>query len=233
MSEISRQEFQRRRQALVEQMQPGSAALIFAAPEVTRSADSEYPYRQNSDFWYFTGFNEPEAVLVLIKSDDTHNHSVLFNRVRDLTAEIWFGRRLGQDAAPEKLGVDRALAFSEINQQLYQLLNGLDVVYHAQGEYAYADEIVNSALEKLRKGSRQNLTAPATMIDWRPVVHEMRLFKSPEEIAVLRRAGEITAMAHTRAMENAVRECSSTIWKAKFTTNLTATVRAIRPITPL
>ncbi|MFQ3384752.1 Xaa-Pro aminopeptidase [Escherichia coli] len=76
MSEISRQEFQRRRQALVEQMQPGSAALIFAAPEVTRSADSEYPYRQNSDFWYFTGFNEPEAVLVLIKSDDTHNHSV-------------------------------------------------------------------------------------------------------------------------------------------------------------
>ena len=201
MSDISRQEFQRRRQALVEQMQPGSAALIFAAPEVTRSADSEYPYRQNSDFWYFTGFNEPEAVLVLIKSDDTHNHSVLFNRVRDLTAEIWFGRRLGQDAAPEKLGVDRALAFSEINQQLYQLLNGLDVVYHAQGEYAYADEIVNSALEKLRKGSRQNLTAPATMIDWRPMVHEMRLFKSPEEIAVLRRAGEITALAHTRAME--------------------------------
>ena len=145
MSEISQQEFQRRRQALLAQMQPASAALIFAAPEVTRSADSEYPYRQNSDFWYFTGFNEPEAVLVLIKSDDTHNHSVLFNRVRDLTAEIWFGRRLGQDAAPEKLGVDRALAFSEINQQLYQLLNGLDEVYHAQGEYAYADEIVNSA----------------------------------------------------------------------------------------
>mgnify|MGYP000635799595 CR=1 FL=1 len=57
----------------------------FAAPEVTRSADSEYPYRQNSDFWYFTGFNEPEAVLVLIKSNDTHNHSVIFNRVRDLT----------------------------------------------------------------------------------------------------------------------------------------------------
>ena len=65
MSEISQQEFQRRRQALLAQMQPGSAALIFAAPEATRSADSEYPYRQSSDFWYFTGFNEPEAVLVL------------------------------------------------------------------------------------------------------------------------------------------------------------------------
>ena len=198
---ISSQEYSRRRQALLAKMQPGSAALIFAAPEVTRSADSEYPYRQSSDFWYFTGFNEPEAVLVLIKSNDTHNHSVIFNRVRDLTAEIWFGRRLGQEAAPEKLGVDRALAYSEINQQLYQLLNGLDVLYHAQGEYAYADDIVFTALDKLRKGSRQNLSAPATLTDWRPMVHEMRLFKSEEELNVMRRAGEISALAHTRAME--------------------------------
>jgi len=198
---MNQHEFLRRRQALLAKMAPASAALIFAAPEVTRSADSEYPYRQNSDFWYFTGFNEPEAVLVLIKSDETHNHSVLFNRLRDKTAEIWFGRRLGQEAAPEKLGVDRALAFSEIGEQLHQLLNGLDVVYHAQGEYAYADSIVFSALDKLRRGSRQNLTAPATLTDWRPWVHEQRLFKSEEEIIALRRAGEITALAHTRAME--------------------------------
>ena len=198
---MTQSEFLRRRQALLAQMASASAALIFSAPEATRSADSEYPYRQNSDFWYFTGFNEPEAVLVLIKSDDTHNHSVLFNRLRDKTAEIWFGRRLGQEAAPEKLGVDRALAFSEIDEQLYQLLNGLDVVYHAQGEYPYADTILFTALDKLRKGSRQNLTAPASITDWRPIVHEMRLFKSPEEIDVLRRAGEISALAHTRAMQ--------------------------------
>ena len=198
---MTQQEFLRRRHALLAKMAPASAALIFAAPEATRSADTEYPYRQNSDFWYFTGFNEPEAVLVLIKSDDTHNHSVLFNRVRDKTAEIWFGRRLGQEAAPEKLGVDRALAFDEIGEQLHLLLNGLDVVYHAQGEYAYADSIVFAALEKLRRGSRQNLTAPATLTDWRPWVHEMRLFKSPEELAVMRRAGEISALAHTRAMQ--------------------------------
>lgn len=198
---MTQSEFLRRRQALLAQMAPASAALIFSAPEATRSADSEYPYRQNSDFWYFTGFNEPEAVLVLIKSDDTHNHSVLFNRLRDKTAEIWFGRRLGQEAAPGKLGVDRALAFSEINEQLYQLLNGLDVVYHAQGEYSYADEILFTALNTLRKGSRQNLTAPLSITDWRPLVHEMRLFKSPEEIDILRRAGEISALAHTRAMQ--------------------------------
>ncbi|MDT8850624.1 Xaa-Pro aminopeptidase [Pantoea dispersa] len=193
--------FRQRRQALIARMAPGSAALIFAAPEVTRSNDTEYPFRQNSDFWYFTGFNEPQALLVLIKSDDNHNHSVLFNRVRDLTAEIWFGRRLGQEAAPAKLGVDRALPWDAIDEQLHQLLNGLDVVYHAQGEYAEADTLVFSALEKLRRGFRQNLSAPATLTDWRPWVHEMRLFKSEDEIAILRRAGKISALAHTRAMQ--------------------------------
>lgn len=81
------------------------------------------------------------------------------------------------------------------------LLNRLDVIYHAQGQYAYADNIVFAALEKLRHGFRKNLRAPATLTDWRPWLHEMRLFKSAEEIAVLRRAGEISALAHTRAME--------------------------------
>ncbi|MBK4785767.1 MAG: Xaa-Pro aminopeptidase [Pantoea sp. Pent] len=198
---ITLETFRQRRQALIARMAPGSAALIFAAPEVTRSNDTEYPFRQNSDFWYFTGFNEPQALLVLIKSDDNHNHSVLFNRVRDLTAEIWFGRRLGQEAAPAKLGVDRALPWDAIDEQLHQLLNGLDVIYHAQGVYAEADTLVFSALEKLRRGFRQNLSAPATLTDWRPWVHEMRLFKSEDEIAILRRAGKISALAHTRAMQ--------------------------------
>ncbi|WP_034944626.1 Xaa-Pro aminopeptidase [Erwinia oleae] len=198
---MTQQEFVQRRQALLAKMAPASAAVIFAAPEATRSNDSEYPYRQNSDFWYFTGFNEPEAALLLIKSDDSHNHSVLFNRVRDPAAETWFGRRLGQDAAPKKLSVDRALPWDDIAEQLPLLLNGLDVVYHAQGLYAAADTLVFDALEALRRGARQNLTAPATLTDWRPWVHEMRLFKSPEEQAVMREAGRISALAHMRAME--------------------------------
>lgn len=198
---MNQDEFSNRRQALLAKMAPASAALIFAAPEATRSADSEYPYRQNSDFWYFTGFNEPQALLILIKSAENHNHSVLFNRVRDKNAEVWFGRRLGQEAAPAALGVDRALAWDEIDNQLYQLLNGLDIVYHASGAYAFADTLLNHALETLRRGTRQNLSAPVTVTDWRPWVHDMRLFKSPAEQAALRRAGEISALAHTRAME--------------------------------
>lgn len=198
---MNKQEFISRRNALLAQMAPASAAIIFSAPEAQRNADCEYPYRQHSDFLYLTGFSEPEAVLVLIKSDEKHSHTVLFNRVRDLTAEIWFGRRLGQDAAPEKLGIDKALPFDEIVDQLYQLLNGLDVVYHAQGEFDYADKLVFGALDVLRRGSRRNLKAPRTLIDWRPMVHEMRLFKSDAEMAVMRKAGEISALAHIRAME--------------------------------
>ncbi|ACY85778.1 putative peptidase M24 [Edwardsiella piscicida] len=195
------QEYQRRRQALLARMQPGSAALFFAAPVCCRNAENEYPYRQNSDFWYLCGFNEPEALLVLIKSADNHSHSVLFNRVRDVTAEVWFGRRLGQEAAPARLNIDRALPYGDVEEQLPLLLNGLDVVYHAQGMYDFADAMLFSALETLRRCARQSLRAPATLTDWRPWVHEMRLFKSAEEIAVMRRAAEITAQGHTRAME--------------------------------
>ncbi|PHM49751.1 Xaa-Pro aminopeptidase [Xenorhabdus miraniensis] len=198
---MTKQEYLSRRQALLSKMAPASAAIIFSAPPATRNSDSEYPYRQHSDFLYLTGFNEPEAVLILIKSDETHNHSVLFNRVRDLNAEIWSGRRLGQEAALEKLGVDRALPYDDLNEQLYLLLNGLEVVYHAQGEFEYADNIVFSALDKLRKNNRRNLSAPSAMVDWRPWLHEMRLFKSEAELEIMRKAGKISAQAHTRAMQ--------------------------------
>ncbi|MGL4860372.1 MAG: Xaa-Pro aminopeptidase [Enterobacteriaceae bacterium] len=195
------QEFQRRRKAIANKMVPGSALLLFAAPVCQRNADSEYPYRQNSDFWYLSGFNEPEAVLVLIKSDSKHSHSVLFNRDRDPLAETWYGRRLGQEAAAEVLGVDKALSFSEIEQQLPLLLNGLNRVYHAQGLYDYADTLLFTALQQLRDGWRKSLRAPETVSDWRPLLHEMRLFKSAKEIKLMRRAAEITALAHRRAME--------------------------------
>ncbi|HBO21575.1 Xaa-Pro aminopeptidase [Providencia sp.] len=198
---MNKQEFVSRRNALLAQMKPASAAVIFSAPPAQRNADCEYPYRQNSDFLYLTGFSEPEAVLVLIKSDEKHSHTVIFNRIRDLTAEIWFGRRLGQEAAPEALGINKALPFDEIEDQLYQLLNGLDVIYHAQGEFPYADKLVFDALDILRRGSRRNLRAPQTIIDWRPIVHEMRLFKSDAEITAMRKAGEISALAHIRAMK--------------------------------
>lgn len=199
---MTQQEYIRRRQSLLAKMAPASAALIFASPEVTRSADTKYPYRQNSNFWYFTGFNEPQALLILFKRDQSdHHHSVLFNRMSDKIAEIWTGCRLGQEAAPAILNVDWALPWDDITNQLHLLLNGLNVVYHAQGEYSFADCLLFSALDRLRCGARQKFQAPVTLVDWRPWVHDMRLIKSEEELAVMRRACEITSLAHTRAMQ--------------------------------
>ncbi|MCR3756129.1 MAG: proline aminopeptidase P II [Sodalis sp. Psp] len=198
---MTKQEYICRRQKLLVKMVPASAALIFASPKAIRSSDTEYPYRQNSDFLYFTGFNEPQALLVLVKNDQDHHHSVLFSRVSNKTEEIWTGRRLGQEAAPAHLGVDMALSWDDITDQLHLLLNGLDVVYHAQGEYSFADRILFSAMDKLRRSVYQQLQAPTTLVDWRPWVHDMRLIKSKEELAVMRRACEITALAHTRAMQ--------------------------------
>ncbi len=195
------QEYVRRRRVLLAKMLPASAAIFFAAPQVRRNADSQYPYRQNSDFYYLTGFDEPKSALLLLKQNETDSRSILFNQVKNASEEIWSGRRLGQEAALEKLAVDQALSFDEIEQQLPSLLNGLQAIYHAQHGYAEADSLLFNVLEELRDGSRKNLRAPITLIDWRPWLHDMRLFKSPQEIALMRRAGEISAMAHARAMK--------------------------------
>lgn len=190
-----------RREKFFSHMQPDSVALFFAAPEVTRSNDTQYPYRQNSDFWYLTSFSEPEAVLVLIKYQDNHYHTILFNRKKDSFAETWTGYRLGQKAAFATLSVDEAHAFDEIDDILPDLLNGKIALYHADQEYHYADNIVKNAMHCLRRGGQKNLTAPSSVIDWRPILHEMRLFKSSFELSILREACKISAQAHIRAMQ--------------------------------
>lgn len=200
---MNRKQFNSRRQALLAKMAPASAAIIFSAPEVIRSSDSAYPYRQSSNFWYLTGFNEPEAVLVLIKNTTTDNYTVLFNRERDLKSEIWFSPYMGQNDALAVLSVDRALPFNNINQELHLLLNGLHVVYHAPGEYDYADQIFDKSLKILRNKKNRAFQAPLTQTDWRPWVHEIRLFKSSEELVIIKRASEISASAHT----NAIKKC--------------------------
>lgn len=197
----SKTELLARRNKLLAQMEPNSIALFFASPEVTRSNDTHYPYRQDSDFWYFTFFAEPEALLAVIKESDNQTRYVLFNRKKDTLAETWTGYRLGQQAALEKICVDEAYLFDDINNLLPNLLNGKKVIYHADQLYEYADEIVKTTLHNLRQGVRNKFVVPNIMIDWRPIVHEMRMFKSDFEMAILRQACEISAKAHIRAMQ--------------------------------
>ncbi|VFP84568.1 Xaa-Pro aminopeptidase [Candidatus Erwinia haradaeae] len=194
-------EFLRRRQALLSYMAPSSVVLIFAAPIVIRSHTSTYPYRQNSDFWYFTGFNESEAALLLIKISCNNDYSVLFNRRNSLQNQIWCGNYLGQKDALKTLSVNYALPWDCINDELYHFLQNITIVYHAQGQYDFADRIVLHALNQIRHQSLTHTTSPITLLDWRPWVRELRLLKSQEEQRALREAGRISALAHQSAIK--------------------------------
>ena len=193
------QEYVQRRQRLLDTIGDNDILLVSAAQEVTRSNDTEYTFRQDSHFFYLTGFNEPDAWLVLLK-EQGEAESILFCRDKDPTAEIWHGRRLGADAAPEALAVDTSYPLSELADALVQLLDGKQVMHFAMGHLAHADELVLVAMNKLRSAPKQSKVAPVSITDTRSRLHEMRLFKSPAEVAVMQASADISVRAHQRAM---------------------------------
>ncbi|KTF16010.1 Xaa-Pro aminopeptidase [Pseudoalteromonas sp. H105] len=194
---IEKAEFKSRRDRLLAMMEPNSVAIIPAASEVTRSRDTDYPFRQDSDFYYLTGFNEPDAVLVL--STGNVSASTLFCLNKDKQAEIWHGRRIGFEKAKSDYLFDQTCALSELSEQLLDLVNGQQILYYAQGAYPKFDDKIWSLLGTLR--SNRSHTAPTAIKDIRGLIHEMRLFKSPAEINVMREACKISAQGHIRAMK--------------------------------
>ncbi|MBQ4858791.1 Xaa-Pro aminopeptidase [Pseudoalteromonas sp. MMG007] len=198
MVEIDKSEFKARRERLLAQMDANSVAIIPAASEVTRSRDTEYAFRQDSDFFYLTGFNEPDAVLVLSNNSDIP--STLFCLDKDKLAEIWHGRRIGFDKAKSDYLFDETYPLSELNDKLVTMLNEKDAIYFAQGAYPSFDTKVFSLLGTLRSGARKGLKAPGTLKEIRGLIHEMRLFKSPSEVNIMREGCEISARGHMRAM---------------------------------
>ncbi|AWL11128.1 Xaa-Pro aminopeptidase [Saliniradius amylolyticus] len=193
------QEYVARRQRLAEQLTDNSLCVIPAAGEVTRSRDTEYPFRQDSDFYYLTGFNEPDAVLVLIKQPD-ELETRLYCRPKDPQAEVWHGRRLGHEAAKEQLRVDKANALDDFQGELESLLNHKTSLYFPQGAYEWLDKQVFATLQMLRNKPKTG-HAPDTLIDPRPLIHQMRLIKSEAEIATMRQAAAISVSAHKRTMQ--------------------------------
>ncbi len=198
MVEIDKSEFKARRERILAQMDANSVAIIPAASEVTRSRDTEYAFRQDSDFLYLTGFNESDAVLVLSNNSDIP--STLFCLDKDKLAEIWHGRRIGFDKAKSDYLFDEAYPLSELNDKLVTMLNEKDAIYFAQGAYPSFDTKVFSLLGTLRSGSRKGLKAPSAIKEIRGLIHEMRLFKSPSEVNIMREGCEISARGHMRAM---------------------------------
>lgn len=192
-------EYLARRQTLVEQLPKNSAIIIPSANEVTRSNDTEYLFRQNSYFWYFTGFNEPESCLVL-SNEGGKFHDYLFCRERDVQAEIWHGRRLGVERAASHLGVQESHSIDDLPEALLFLLDGRDTLFFALSDDHLMEDVVLGAVESLRKAPKQSKSAPVSITDPRPLMDEMRLFKSDAELAVMRKAAQISVSAHNRAM---------------------------------
>ena len=196
---INQQEFSRRRRQLMELMEPESIAVIVAAPERTRNRDVHYPYRQDSDFQYLTGFPEPEAVMVLVPGRPQGEY-LLFCRERNREREIWDGYRAGPEGACNQYGADDAFPIDDIDDILPGLLEGKERVYYAMGKDNEFDRHLMEWVNSIRSRSRSGATPPGEFVDLDHLLHELRLFKSAAEIKVMRKAGEISARAHSRAM---------------------------------
>ena len=190
--------FARRRRALLARMGPGSIALLPAASETPRNRDVHHPFRQDSDFYYLTGFPEPEAIAVLAPGGE--HEFLLFCRERDPHMEIWHGRRAGPKGAMERYGVDNAHPIAEIDKLLPPLLENRERVFYAIGYNPEFDRRMMGWLNQVRGKTRTGVRAPALFVALEHLLHAMRLRKEPEEIAVMRESARIAAEAHQRAM---------------------------------
>ncbi len=193
---ITQKEYQTRRRELASRLPTDSIAVIPAASEMLRNGDSHYRFRQDSDFYYLTGFNEPDALL-LISADA----SILFNRPRNPAEEQWTGTRLGQDNACKVLGVDAAYPIAELTTRLPEFLIDKKAIYYAIGQRPeWAKQILN-AWQMVKKQGRRGISAPEAFCDLAPLIGELRLFKSKAEIDLMQRAAQISVAAHQRAMK--------------------------------
>jgi Xaa-Pro aminopeptidase len=191
-----------RRARVLETMGSGTL-VVFSAPTFIRNHDVEHEYRQDSDFYYLTGLDEPECALVLGASRETP--FVLFVRPKDPVRETWDGERIGVDGAIQHFGADAAFPVGELSNKLFELLKGQDRLFYALGRHEPYDALVLGALRGIRERARRGDKGPQCLIEPGRVLHEMRLFKEDAEIAFLRRAIEITREGH-HALFNRTRE---------------------------
>ncbi|WP_303907525.1 Xaa-Pro aminopeptidase [Thiohalomonas denitrificans] len=212
---MEKKEFERRRRRLMKEMGDNSIAILPTAPERQRNRDVDYPYRPDSDFYYLTGFPEPEAVVVLVPGR-RHGSYILFCRERDSRMETWNGRRAGLDGAVEAYGADDAFPISDIDDILPGLLENRDRVYYAMGCHAEFDSQVMEWVNRLRKKARTGVHTPGEFVDLDHLLHDMRLYKSAAEQRVMRQAARISSSAHRRAMA----ACRPGMWEYQIEAEL-------------
>ena len=197
---ISRKEFSRRRKQLMRMMGSNSIAIIPTAPERTRNRDVEFPFRPDSDFYYLSGFPEPEAVAVLVPGR-RHGEYLLFCRERDPQMETWTGRRAGTAGAVESWDADDAFPISDIDDILPGLLERCERVFCTMGNDPAFDRRVMDWVNRLRQGGRSGTRTPDEFVSLEHLLHDMRLYKSRSEVRVMRTAAKVACQAHRRAMQ--------------------------------
>ncbi|MGB2926764.1 MAG: aminopeptidase P N-terminal domain-containing protein [Limnothrix sp.] len=195
---ITPQEYQQRRQQVMAQIGHGTA-IFRSAPYAVMHNDVEYNFRQESDFYYLTGFNEPSAVLVLAPHHEEHQY-ILFVQPKDLEKETWVGYRAGVEGAKEKYGADEAFAITELAEKLPEYTKGGDRLFYHFGR----DEKFNLTLlhhyQRMLATRAKRGTGPTAIVDTNQILHKLRMVKSPAEIEMMRRATAISAKAHLKAL---------------------------------
>ena len=194
-------EFKKRRKKLMDMMGDNCVAISPAAPVKTRNRDVEFPYRPDSDFYYLTGFAEPEAVAALVPGRPA-GEFVMFCRERDQEKEIWDGPRAGLEGACSDYGANDAFPITDLDDILPGLLEDRERIYYTMGNDAAFDQRVISWVKQVRGKARNGVHAPDEFVSLNHLLHDMRLYKSRDEIRMLRKAAKISANAHIRAMQS-------------------------------
>ena len=212
---VSNSEYRVRRNRVISSMESNSLAILSAAPSRLRNRDTEYPFRQNSDFFYLTGLEEPEAILVLI-SNQSGGEAILFLKDRDPNQELWTGESLGIENATTTIGVEEVYPIDAFHSTLPELLTGVDRIYVTLGEYSDFDQQFLSMINDIRLIESGGASAPETLVSFKKILHEQRLYKSNSEIGLMQRAADITTKAHLRAFERCQPGISETQLEAEL-----------------
>ncbi len=191
-------EFKRRRNQLMRMMGKNAIAIIPAAPQRIRNRDVHHPYRQDSDFYYLTGFAEPEAVAILIPGRKAAEY-ILFCRPRDPKREQWDGRRAGQEGAISDFGADDSFPFTDLDEILPRMLEQCERIFYAMGCDPWLDQQMSEWIAKVR--ARSGIQGALQFVALDHYLHDMRLYKSRSEIALMRRAAKVSAQAHINLMK--------------------------------
>lgn len=197
-------EFAARRRRLMDMMIRDGIAILPAAPERVRNRDVLHPFRQDSDFHYLSGFDEPDAVLVIIPGRE-HGESVLFCKEKDPARELWDGFLAGPEGAIEKFGVDDAFPIADIDDILPGMIEGRSRVYYPLGRDQSFDQRVMDWVKIIRSKVRSGSNPPGEFVALEHLLHDLRLIKSAAEVRVMAKAAEISCEGHVRAMKRARR----------------------------